>query len=89
MTNEDLDEGSQRVTFESALLRDIVSGLERRGKAIRYRGELECSRVVEDSTERLNVDFAAISRFRVRLGVWPDGALWVGITEPGVKRTGG
>src|SRR6185436_17017215 len=86
---EDSDEGSRKVTFESALLNDIASAIERRGKAIRYRGELKCSGAVEDSVERLNVDFTAISGFRVRLSVWPDGALWLGITEPGSKRAGG
>jgi hypothetical protein len=76
-------------SFESALLRDIASAIERRGKAIRYHGELKCSRAVEDSIERLNVDFTAISGFRLRLSVWPDGVLWLGITEPGSKRIGG
>ena len=75
--------------FESALLRQIADGFERRGKAIRYHGELECSRAVEDSIERLNVDFTAIVGCRVRLSVWSDGVLWLGITEPGPRRTGG
>ena len=80
---------SARSPFESALLREIANGVEQRGKAIRYHGELECSRVVEDSIERLNVDFTATVGCRVRLSVWPDGALWLGITEPGARRTGG
>ena len=75
--------------FESALLREIASAVERRGKAIRYHGDLECSRAVEDSIERLNVDFAAILGFRVRLSIWSDGVLWLGITKPGPKSTGG
>ena len=75
--------------FESVLLREISSAVEHRGKAIRYHGELECSRAVEDSIERLNLDFTAILGFRVRLSVWPDGVLWLGLTEPGPRRTGG
>jgi hypothetical protein len=75
--------------FECRLLHDIASAVERRGKAIRYHGALECGRAVEDSIERLNVDFKGISGFRVRLSIWADGALWIGITKPGPGRTSG
>jgi len=75
--------------FESALLHDIASAIERRGKAIRYHGRLECSRDIEESCERLNVDFAAILHFHVRLSIWADGVFWLGITAPGPRRTGG
>ncbi|MES2921874.1 MAG: hypothetical protein V4819_10015 [Verrucomicrobiota bacterium] len=50
---------------------------------------MECSHAVEDSIERLNVDFTATLSFRVRLSIWADGALWLGITKPGPRRTGG
>ena len=75
--------------FESALLHNIASAIERRGKAIRYHGRLECSRNIEDSSERLNIDFAAILRFRVRLSVWANGVFWLGITMPGSRRAEG
>ena len=75
--------------FESALLHVIASAIERRGKTIRYHGRLECSRAVEDSGERLNVDFAGILPFRVRLSIWADGVFWLGITSPGPRRKGG
>lgn len=66
-----------------------MSSVERRGKAIRYHGDLEFSRSVEDSFERLNVDYAATRGFRVRMSIWSDGVCWLGITKPGPRRTGG
>jgi hypothetical protein len=75
--------------FESVRLQEIASAMERRGKAIRYHGRLECSREMEDTGERLNIDFAATLHFRVRLSIWADGVFWLGITEPGPRRTGG
>jgi len=46
--------------FDSLLLRDIVAALQRRGKAIRYRGRLSCECELEETAaftfERLNVD---------------------------------
>lgn len=77
------------VSFEATVLREIASAVEHRRKAIRYHGELECGRTIEDSVERLNLDFIAIRGFRVRLSLWPDGMLWLGITKPGPRRTGG
>jgi len=74
--------------FESDLLWQVAIAVARRGKAIRYHGSLECSRAVEDH-ERLNLDYTSCLRFRVRLSIWSDGALWLGITKPGPSRTGG
>ncbi len=76
-------------TFESELLREIASAVERRGKAIRYHGRLKYSRFFENSIERINLDFAGILGFRVRLSIWSDGVLWLGITKPGPRRIGG
>lgn len=74
--------------FESSLLRDIASAIERRGKAIRYHGRLECSCAIEESGERLNIDFASILHDQVRLSVWADGVFWLGITARGPRRRG-
>jgi hypothetical protein len=74
--------------FESALLWDIAIAVARRGKAIRYHGSLEPSRAVEDC-ERLNLDFIGVSDFRVRLSIWSDAVIWLGITKPGPKQAGG
>ncbi len=76
-------------TFESSLLREIASAIARRGKAIRHHGHLSCSCTVEDSIERLNVEFASLSAWRVRLSVWPDGVLWLSVLQAGARRTGG
>lgn len=77
------------LSFESGILSDIARAFELRGKAIRYHGELRCSGTAEDSVERLNVDFKGSSGFRVRLSIWPDKVLWLGITKPGPSRAGG
>ena len=74
---------------ESTLLRDVAREIERRGKAIRYHGRLECSRDVEDSGERLNIEFSGTLGFRVRLSIWADGVFWVGVTASGPRRSGG
>ncbi len=74
--------------FESALLWDIAIAMARRCKAIRNHGSLESSRAVEDR-ERLNLDFTGLSGFRVRLSIWSDAVIWLGITKPGPKHAGG
>lgn len=74
--------------FESDVLWDIAIAVARRGKAIRKWGTIESSRAV-DEFERFNLDFSGISRFNVRLSIWSNGALWVGVTKPGPSRTGG
>jgi len=75
--------------FESDRLHGIAHAVAQRGKAIRYHGDLECRRAIEDFGERLNVDFTAIGGFCVRLSIWTDGVLWLGITKPGPRRVGG
>jgi hypothetical protein len=74
--------------FESDVLWDIAIAVARRAKAIRSSGTLELSRDVEEF-ERLNLDFTGSSGFHVRLSIWSDGALWLGVTKPGPNRAGG
>jgi|GEM_PF-5422920 len=76
-------------TFDSAFLGEVFDAVQRRRKAIRYHGTLECSRDVEQGSERLNVDVAATDSVRLRLIIWPDGAFWLAVTKPGPSRTGG
>lgn len=76
-------------TFDSLLLGRIFEAVERGGKAIRYHGKLECTREVEQTTERLNIDVVTIDSVHVRLITWPDGAFWLGVTKPGPRREGG
>jgi hypothetical protein len=73
--------------FESDLLWDIALAVARRGKAIRYHGTLELSRADEEF-ERLNLDFTDVLGFRVRLSIWSDSVVWLGITKRGPRRTG-
>ena len=75
--------------FESAFLHEVATAIERRGKAIRYSGSLQCSRDVGNSGERLNVEFTGLFRISVRLSIWPDGAMWLSVTQPGPKGTRG
>lgn len=75
--------------FESEFLCGVVEAFERRGKAIRYHGRLQYSRAVEDAGERLNVDFANLAAVRIRLSIWQDGIIWLGVTKPGARREGG
>lgn len=74
--------------FESGLLHDIASAIERRGKSIRYRGRLECGRAVETPFERLNVNFASPVYGDVSLSIWSDGKLWLSVKQPGPKSAG-
>jgi len=69
--------------FESALLHDIASAIEWRGKSIRYRGRLECSRSVEGPFERLNINFASPVYGYVWLSIWSDGKLWLALDSTG------
>jgi len=76
-------------TFDSAFPGAVFDAVQGRRKAIRYHGTLECSRDVEQGSERLNVDVAATDSVRLHLSIWPDGAFWLAVTKPGPSRTGG
>lgn len=76
-------------TFDSLLLGRILEAVEGRGKAIRYHGTLECTRQVEQTSERLNIDVVTIDRVHLRLSIWPDGVFWLGVFKPGPRRDGG
>ena len=65
---------STGLPFESDWLLWIYGALLARGKGIRYQGGLRCSRQIDDTMERLNVD---VGRFR--LVVWADGLAWLRI----------
>lgn len=74
--------------FDSDILWDIAIAVARCGKAIRNWGTLELSRAIEEF-ERLNLDFTGTSRFQVRLSIWSDRTLWLGVTKPGPRGAGG
>lgn len=75
--------------FESAFLHEVATAIERRGKAIRYHGSLQCSRDVGEYAECLSAEFTGLFRISVRLYIWSDGAMWLSVTQPGPNRTGG
>lgn len=77
------------LVFDSPLLGSILEAVERRGKAIRYHGTLECSRELNRGVERLNVDTRSIDRLMLRFSVWPDGRFWLTANKPGANRQGG
>ena|SRR5689334_19310059 len=74
--------------FDSAFLHEVACAIQRRSKAIRYHGRLECSREVEEGGERLNFDFDG-HFVCIRLSIWWDGVMWLSVTQPGPRRTGG
>ena len=44
---------------------------------------------MEATGERLNIDYTAVNRFRLRISLWSDGAFFLAVTLPGPRRTGG
>lgn len=73
-------------TFDAPLLQAIADAFVRRRKALRHRISLSCEREYTESPEgtweRLNLNFGV--NF-LRLSVWADGAMWVGV---GVRAKG-
>jgi len=74
------------LVFDSALLTELVSAVQRRSKAISYRTALDMSRERDGDLERLNIDIA--NGVRLRCSIWDNGAFWIGITKPGPRRNG-
>jgi len=68
----------------------VAAAFGRRRKALRYKAGLACGREFTETpagtTERLNLDLRG---GLVRLCVWADGALWFGVSIPGIGRNSG
>jgi hypothetical protein len=77
------------LVFDSPLLISVLEAVERRGKAIRYHGSLQCTRETEQGLERLNVDLRSTDRIQFRFSLWQDGRFWLTVNKPGPSRTGG
>lgn len=78
--------------FTSASLIAISQSFAHRAKAIKYHSsEFVLIRETEDRAERLNCDVALIGRpaARVRLSIWDDGSMYLGVHLPGTRREGG
>lgn len=73
------------------LLGRCAAAFERRGKAIWFRTvAFSIERETEpDGEERLSIGAHTAHRTRVRLSLWPDGALWFLTARPGTRRRGG
>jgi hypothetical protein len=75
-------------TFDATLLREIVTAFLRRRKAIAHRAGLSCEREVSESAagsiERLNLEAGDL-----RLCVWADGVMWLGVCVRGFGRNAG
>jgi hypothetical protein len=85
--------GLKLASFENPLLSECAKAFERRSKAIRYQTKafaIERS-VGADGGERLNVDVSTLvdRPTRVRLSLWPEGALWFQAAQPGTSARGG
>jgi hypothetical protein len=78
--------------FDAPTLADLEAAFARRGKAIRYHGKLSVSRdVEEDSTERLNIDYASVSSLgiRLRFSAWATGDWWFLTCQPQAGQNAG
>lgn len=76
-------------TFDSPLLRRIVEAFGKRRKAIRHKtSELTCERELDEQDgkpyERLNIQVGRLEKrpTRVRLSIWEDYGLWLGVHQP-------
>jgi hypothetical protein len=66
--------------FDASALTDLAATFARRGKAIRYHGNLSVAREVEvdDGAERLNINYADSWSLGIRLyfSAWDTGEWW-------------
>lgn len=77
-------------TFDAPLLQGVAAAFTRRHKAIAYQACLSCTREFSESAsgtvERLNLDLRGGG---VRLSVWGDGLMWLGVCVRGPGRNAG
>jgi hypothetical protein len=77
----------ERPSFSTPSLAALAAAFGRRGKAIRYHGNLSVASEIEGDDERLNVDYSG--SVRLRLSVWSSGDWWFLACRPGPRRAGG
>ncbi|MEQ9542260.1 MAG: hypothetical protein RIU46_36230 [Deltaproteobacteria bacterium] len=79
--------------FNSERLDAVAVAVGRRLKAIKnYASDAECTREAEAIVdERLNIDvtLGPSSRTKVRLSVWPDSVMWLGVHMANVGKHAG
>jgi hypothetical protein len=82
--------------FDAPLLRDLAVALARRRRAIRnhttgragWSCEQEFSELAAATSERLNLDLR-LGEGLLRVNVWADGGLWVGLSVAAAGRNAG
>ena len=77
------------LVFDSSLLTTTLEAVQRRSKAIRYHGLLECSRELDRGFERLNIDIRSTDQLLTRFSLWSDGVFLLSVHKAGSRREGG
>jgi hypothetical protein len=76
--------------FDTPLLVGVAIAFTRRRKAMAYHADISCTREFGESSsgaaERLNIE---LRRGQVRLSVWADGSMWLGVSVRGRGRNAG
>jgi hypothetical protein len=80
---------TEQLKFETPALAALAAAFHRRGKAIRYHGELSVAREIEGGDERLDVDHRSVLKLVLRLSVWDTGEWWFLACQRRPGRTGG
>lgn len=78
--------------FDSQLLDSIAAAIARRAKSLKYgTASFACSRDAESAGEvlRLEIDSLEARRTQLRVMIWQDGHLWLGIHRPNPRREAG
>jgi len=72
--------------FSERLLVDVGGLIGRRAKALKHKTtELVCERTDEDGHEKLSLIMETHTRAIVRLNIWEDGHLWLGVHARGPR----
>lgn len=79
-------------SFESGFLDALAAALARRARALKYQASgLACSRAVTPHGEvlHLDIDVGRTRATRIRVMVWSDGMVRLGVHQPAPYRVGG
>lgn len=79
-------------SFRTTFLNTIAAAIARRSKSLKYHAaHFACSRVVTAEGEVLHVDMDTFEprSTRLRLMIWDDGHVWLGVHQPNPSAVGG